>query len=688
MKKFFSFFAAVLFAGSMMAEGLLFEQVYPGSPSAYTNNYTSSFTITTGDYALTYANFNNGKETDQWTAIRCGRKSEASLATITSAAIADNVSKVLVNVTQANANKTNKLALLVADNASFTNATEITQTIAVGEIVFEIAAPSANKYYQICFDMQADGSYNGFNRIDKVQFISPDGGTPIVPVVYDTLNVAQAINTASALADNATSGKFYIEGYAVNVAAYSTTYNNQDFYLVDNAAAPDSVLLVFRATPMKDGKAYPVLAGDQLRIFGALKKYVKDNKTQLEIVESTIEFVKEAEGDREIDIPEVDTITVARALAIGDSIGQGNTTAGQYVIEGYVTALTNNSGVANVDGGWAQYGNQCMWVADTYDEAATTKETAFFIYQGVAPEQVTKHAKIRVQCAIKNYNGMIETAVSKGAITILEKGDDPVAPSAPDTVNVAQAVAVGMALADNAKTDKEYVVYGYVGTAYAPKEGYSDQTWFMADEEGAFGEFEAYRCTPDSLVKEGDFVYVKGQIQKYVTDSKTQIEISNGTAYHGVAPAPVELEPITVAEALEIAKALTPEKQKSAKTSEKYAVQGYVTKIKNASDKTYFMADEMGVYAEFQAFKCASIDYDVTEGDLVIVTGYIEHYYGEGSSGEYHNYEISKGALVHVYGQGIENVNLTEKVQKVMMNGAMYIIRNGKMYNVQGAQVR
>jgi hypothetical protein len=34
MKKFFSFVAAVLFASSMMAEGLLFEQTYPGEPSA------------------------------------------------------------------------------------------------------------------------------------------------------------------------------------------------------------------------------------------------------------------------------------------------------------------------------------------------------------------------------------------------------------------------------------------------------------------------------------------------------------------------------------------------------------------------------------------------------------------------------------------------------------------------------
>ena len=38
--------------------------------------------------------------------------------------------------------------------------------------------------------------------------------------------------------------------------------------------------------------------------------------------------------------------------------------------------------------------------------------------------------------------------------------------------------------------------------------------------------------------------------------------------------------------------------------------------------------------------------------------------------------------------QGIENVVLTEKAQKVMIDGVMYIIRDNKMFNVQGTQVR
>lgn len=153
-------------------------------------------------------------------------------------------------------------------------------------------------------------------------------------------------------------------------------------------------------------------------------------------------------------------------------------------------------------------------------------------------------------------------------------------------------------------------------------------------------------------------------------------------------PVVTELDTITVTEAIAIAQALTPEKGKSATTEKKYAVKGFVVGISSTKTNTYYLADEQGAYGDFQAYQCATVDYEVAENDLVIVTGKIMHYYGEGSSGEYHNYEISGGALEHVYAQGIENIELTEKAQKVVVDGVIYIVRDGKMFNLQGAQVR
>ena len=605
MKKLFSLIAAVLFAGSMMAEGLLFEQTYPGTPSTKTNSYSKSFTLTTGDYTLTYANINNGSNNDAWTEVRAGSKNGASIATITTGAIAESVSKVVIDFTQVNASKTNSLSLKIASAATFADATVVNATIAMGEVAFEIAEPAENMFYQIVIDM-AQGSANGFNRWDKIQFISPDGGTPIIPVEYDTLTVAEARLIADTLADKATSKeKYYVEGYAVHVADYSADYKNQDFFMVDDAAAPDSLFQAYRATPTKDGKPYPVLAGDKVRVFGNLKKF----GTQLEIVNGAVSFIEEVDGDRTLPDPtpvKVDTITVARALAIGDSIGQGKTSSGQYVIEGYVTALTNNSGTPNADGGWAQYGNQCMWVADTFNEEAITKETAFFIYQGVATEQVTKGAKIRVTCAIKNYNGMIETAASKGAITILSKGEDPEPPAAPDTITVARALAIGDSIGQGKTTSEMYVVDGYVIDAEAFHQTNKNQTWTMADEaDAASATFKAYRCVPmngtDTLkVLKGDKVRICGAIQNYngtIEISYVKAEfLSMVEGDHSYADKPQEkVDTISVARALEIGEALA-----AGKSSDSiYVIAGFVSKIITAYDtasknESFWMIDTIG----------------------------------------------------------------------------------------------
>ena len=38
--------------------------------------------------------------------------------------------------------------------------------------------------------------------------------------------------------------------------------------------------------------------------------------------------------------------------------------------------------------------------------------------------------------------------------------------------------------------------------------------------------------------------------------------------------------------------------------------------------------------------------------------------------------------------EGIEEVVLTEQAQKVIVDGVLYIVRDNKMFNVQGTQVR
>ena len=196
-------------------------------------------------------------------------------------------------------------------------------------------------------------------------------------------------------------------------------------------------------------------------------------------------------------------------------------------------------------------------------------------------------------------------------------------------------------------------------------------------------KFQFYSTYDGGLDQE---VVVNGMSYE-VESMASQARIEKIQIYFGSSE-PIEIESISVAEAIGIAQTLNPETGSTATTTEKYYVKGFIVGTSSKYEKTWYMADEPGAYGEFQAFKCASIDYEVAEGDLVIVSGKISNYHGQGNNGEYFSYEISGGTLVHVYGQGIENVTLTEKANKVMVDGVLYIVRDNKMYNVQGAQVR
>jgi hypothetical protein len=68
-----------------------------------------------------------------------------------------------------------------------------------------------------------------------------------------------------------------------------------------------------------------------------------------------------------------------------------------------------------------------------------------------------------------------------------------------------------------------------------------------------------------------------------------------------------------------------------------------------------------------------------------LVVGKLKHTFKDNND----YYEVAEGSSVSVLSkQAIENIVLTEKVNKVLMDGVIYIVRDGKLYNLQGAQVR
>jgi len=646
--------------------------------------------------------------------------------------------------------------------------------------------------------------YNSTYEIDPGYYVEMLGKYQEDPSIkYDTLTVAQAIEAADALADNASSEKkVFVEGLTDHVQAYDVMYGNQIFFMYDEGAeGQDSVFQAFRSTPKKDGKAYPVLKGDKVRAFGFLKKYIdtkNGNAKMLEIVEPTVEFLEEVEGDRTIVIPTIDTINVARALEIGKALtGSQLVTKENYCIEGYVSHIQEPYSET--------YGNETFWITDTKGDRTMDKDVAFEVYHGKPSTgaEIGLQAKIRIVCKIKNYNGTIENDGQNITFEVLEQG----VPEEVKKVSVEEAVAIGKALATGAETLDRYEITGYVSQIaelYHPDK--KTELFWISDTKGSRAEssednaFYVFNGRPDNQQElgldaqvrivttiknyngtiennsaidvevlekgsiEADTLSVKEAlaegaklsgksanfyvVEGYIASVSYKYDASNGnmsfymhdkfdktrgdfqcyrakvakkdTAYfkqgsyvrvlgrmengsHGIqltqgcraftAQAPkLDTTFVTVAEAVEIGNALAVNEESDIY----YAVSGYfaygsVEYDESAGTQTFGISDDeeydvetsLSIYALNAMIASPGADY----GDKVYVVGWISK--SKDEDGEFITIE-NGNAYVNEIPQptGFEQIELTEKARKVLINGGIYIIRDKKMYNLQGARVK
>ena len=262
-----------------------------------------------------------------------------------------------------------------------------------------------------------------------------------------------------------------------------------------------------------------------------------------------------------------------------------------------------------------------------------------------------------------------------------------------DTVNVAEAVAIAKTLSPAASsslsTCETYVVGGFV----AKVKDATAKTYFLSDDANAtYGEFQAYKCSSiDSEVNVGDYVLVRGQIMNYNGGTYSNYEISGGLLVHGVAPEPTELDTVTVEDAAAIALAL----ENNESTTVNYAVRGYVAKIEEEYSEQYgnisiYMTDD--ATSTYGALQCRHANIDAEAGqalaphDKVLIVGKLtNNFYNDKNTAQ-----IDRGKLtVEEKAQAIEKILLNDpQIKKVIMDGVVYIVRDGKMFDLQGAQVR
>ena len=143
------------------------------------NDYVSTWTAKIGSNEFSIANFNNFKW-DGWTYIKCGRKKDASVASIfTQTPIAVKVTKLQLAADTYDASSMNSLTLNVYSDAA--KATKVLSQVAsdpkAGTIEFAIDADkqAAGLYYELVFDCKVSSiSMNGFIRISKVAYLAAE----------------------------------------------------------------------------------------------------------------------------------------------------------------------------------------------------------------------------------------------------------------------------------------------------------------------------------------------------------------------------------------------------------------------------------------------------------------------------------------------------------------------------------
>ena len=226
---------------------------------------------------------------------------------------------------------------------------------------------------------------------------------------------------------------------------------------------------------------------------------------------------------------------------------------------------------------------------------------------------------------------------------------------------------------------EEIVVEGFVtNIAYAWKNG--SMSFWMADTEDGGQVLEAYKCecAEADAPAVGDKVKVTGNLTKF----NTTPEFAAGCTVAIVerAAAPTNLGEKTIAEFLEL---------KNIKDT--CILTGTVANIvMDKDDATKYnkygnfdLVDETGTVYIYGLLtpdgqSAKFIEMDIHEGTIITIKAVYTEYQGNPQA---------KNAILVSKTEGIEDIVLTEKAHKVMVDGVVYIIRDNKMFDVLGNQV-
>ena len=269
-----AFVASVTFAGTTPYKVLTFPD--EGTEGKDINSYDKTWKAKIGEDVWTIENFNT-YQWQGWKYIRCGRKKVASVASITSPAIDQPISNIVLTIDKITKDKINSIKLQVATDADYKNVTEeISAKIEDGDLIFMPTKSAANNYYKFIFDCQA-GKNNGLIEVSKIAYYKV-GDAPEIVDITNTAETAYTIAKAKELIDagKGLSESVYVKGTVSQASKeLNDIYGSLSYYISDDGKK-ENELQVYGGLSFKGEKFTSIddiKVGDVVVVYGKLKKF-------------------------------------------------------------------------------------------------------------------------------------------------------------------------------------------------------------------------------------------------------------------------------------------------------------------------------------------------------------------------------------------------------------------------------
>ena len=363
--------------------------------------------------------------------------------------------------------------------------------------------------------------------------------------------VADALTVTGKLeADEISTSDYYIKGKISSIKfTFSAQYGTATFNISDDGKAENEFTAY--GVYALENKAWvegntQVAVGDEVIVCGKVTNYkgtTLETANKQAYVYSINGKTKDESGEQ--PEPQVTEINVANALEIINALADGAKSENNFIVKGYIVGTPDFQRKA--DG--SLYGNVNFTIAD--EKGGTTTLTVFraknFENANFDEETISSLKEgdlVEVQGLLQKYVKDDVTTPELVSCYLVSVNGSEEGPEVPETaITVANALTAISALADGAKSGDEYVVKGYVVGApdfqrKADGSLYGNVNFTIADEKGGTATLTVFRAKnfenvnfdeeTISSLKEGDFVEVKGLLQKYVKDDVTTPELVSG----------------------------------------------------------------------------------------------------------------------------------------------------------------